>query len=97
MKPRILPYAIKVAGISRRVHTMDQITADVIFCKREPDNAHDRFAVAVYATQNDQPFQIGYLPQDEARKVPDSHLPCLGQIIWIGVGQKGKVGVRIVI
>lgn len=95
MKPRILPYAVKVAGISRRVQDMDQITADLIFCKREPDNSHDRFAVAVYATYRDRSFQIGYLPKEEACKIPDSLLPCIGQIVWIG--KKGNVGVRIVI
>ena len=60
---------IKVKGTSRRQNALEKLAgvnpADIsVKLKREPHNAHDRNAVAVYAALRDnRVFFIGYLPK----------------------------------
>lgn len=91
---KVWAYPIRVAGISRRVKSAEEIGEEVL-CEREASNTADPQAVAVFAINGNTTKKIGYLPREIARKIPDGDLPCRGEVIWKGQGV--SVGVRIAI
>lgn len=90
----IWEYPIRVAGISFRVQSMDEVS-DEVLCEREATNPHDPLAVAVYSVSGDKVKHIGYLPKEIARNIPDHDLPCRGTVVWKSQGS--LVGIRIAI
>lgn len=87
-------YPVRVAGISRRVQSVDEISNE-IRCEREPDNPADPNAVAVFSVSAEGAKHIGYLPKEIALKIPDEALPCSGTVEWKGQREGESVGVRI--
>ena len=64
----------------------------------EPDNPHDRNAVAVWDAQ--QRIQLGYVPRDEARLLVKQlgkwePLRCL--VIWESIEHRKRTGVRLLL
>jgi len=95
---RVWPYDLRVAGLTFKVKSMDEVDSDAIECRREPTNEFDSRAVAVYCiyTGKKEPKHVGYIPKEIARNIPDEKLPCNGQVVW-KTDEIGRFGMKIAI
>lgn len=73
-------YYCKIAGVQYRNSKQD-IGGFVGYVRSEPDNSHDKNAIAVYRNDNKL---LGYIPKDEQKSFREysekENLPCVGFI-----------------
>jgi hypothetical protein len=86
-----LPFVCPVAGVSFRQETVTGVmVGSVIVVRRDPENAYDPQACAVYRYDG---HQLGYLPRELASRI-ESHGPWVGCVVDILPGAN-STGLRI--
>ena len=89
------PYAIRVAGITKYVTSMESIVGQDIVAEREPGNKYDSHAIKISLVEvAGLTRQIGYVPAVIAKRIQDEDLPSNGRIVW-KAWKEGQIGVRI--
>jgi len=89
------PVSIRVAGLPRRVRTVDEIISATVVLVREPNNSKDENAIAVLAFNNGVRQMLGYIPREISITLKRFAFPIWGRIVWKSEGQIPGIRIQV--